>query len=129
MCLDDVYMYECINGHCYCEGHNVEVDPEELRKDVITHMAGSVSKMKKDPEYIKECEKELIKIAGMPRDQLIEEYSSADGEDSRCKHTPLACPICQYKKATNVDSLIALKKEYGLNEKEILEIVKKHIKY
>ena len=141
LCLDDSYMYGCANGHYYCEGHGLKFDAEELRKDVIRRETEHIDKLENDPEYksyrkgeerkayIKECKKEIIKIEGMPGDQLIEDYSSGEGGNSRYEYTPLACPICQYKQTNNGDALTALKKEYNLTEEEVLEIVKKHMKY
>ena len=141
MGLEDAYMYECRNGHYFCEGHDVKVDPEKLRAETIKRIKEEADRLESDSShrpYFKGTERiahiakrraDAMLIGGITHRELLDDHRSAEDPGSRYEYTPLGCPICQYKQATNVDALIALKKEYGLNEEEILEIVKKHTDY
>lgn len=119
LCLSDVEMVECVNGHTFCCD---EMLPRPGKADLI--------KMILENEWNKEhwdrhnggtrdYTEEQLKNMG--EDILFDDFCSENGhyEIPEC-----VCPICQFIEYSEHDLSNFLEKEYGVSREEVFEKVK-----
>ena len=90
--LSEAEMYECQNGHVFCESH-VEEDLNDLEiiKKVI---------LKKDDKFYKQEKEELLKMIddGVDDAEIIDNFSDYGlNGDGRYQFPEEYCPVCQLK--------------------------------
>ena len=110
--LEEVGMYECVNGHYFCEDHAVSkrsTDMDDIRKYCLE--SGS--------SYSKE---EILKMKDEELTELAEEYDYFVDERYEC---PVSmCPICSFLEVQNYDAYRYLLKKAGLTQETMLKQLK-----
>lgn len=101
--LSDVGMYQCVNGHTFCQDEALEISKEDLIEMII------------EDKWNKSSKEELEK---MELEELIECFDV--GEVPEC-----FCPICNFIEYSQSDLARYLLKEYGISRDEVFEEVKK----
>ena len=115
--LEEAQMYECNNGHIFCECHVEEMD---------TDMA-SVKKFCLEETDADEDEK--IEILAMDDDELMELAENYDYFDNDREEYPSSnCPICTFKHPRIWDTQKYFLKKLGLTETDLMDELKKQFK-
>lgn len=123
--LSEAQMYECANGHTFCENHvHVSFD----RKDLLIELANDMIKKCKErtnsivsdrywKERLEGAEEDLAKVEGMDESEIedtIEEY------EYRYQFPTSLCPICSFQELSDTDLVQYMLKKYNTNRTEIL---------
>ena len=142
MCLSDAEMYECINGHVFCESHALDMDDDkqfciELIKSTIEDYTkrmnestdttgtdyGSVkyweSRINAEEETLKEVEES---------DEDFEYSDVLENYDFRYELPAKYCPICQMEHVTDGDMVSYLFKKFNLNSVGVKDEIKSTFK-
>ncbi|NPV13095.1 MAG: hypothetical protein HPY57_15115 [Ignavibacteria bacterium] len=134
MSLHDAEMYQCENGHTFCEDHAINF--EFNREFAIALVEKSINKTKKAIENygakdyyvdsLKENEETLKKLTlceeDLDYDEIIEQH------EYRYELPAQYCPICQMEHITTSDMVKYLLKENGKTKEQIeLEMKEKFV--
>jgi hypothetical protein len=120
LCLSDIGMSECENGHTICDSHKLKVDKEltaqEKKNKWVEQKLSNIqywSKSQADyaPKYVKQYKEELERIIKLKGDELEESFECGDGYDWYEEYLydsgfpEQECPICQFESL--MDSTLA----------------------
>ena len=115
LCLSEIEMMECVNGHILCKEHMMPVSREKLIEEILNRKYWDVESRdftlvydRKDLE--EKDDNELINI-------LI------DGDDEGIPEC--FCPICQFEEYSERDMAAYLMKKYHVSKDEVFEEIKK----
>lgn len=119
LCLSDVEMVECVNGHTFCCD---EMLPRPGKADLIKMILENEWNKEHWDRHNKETRdytEEQLK--NMSEDMLFNDFCSENGhyEIPEC-----VCPICQFIEYSEHDLSNFLEKEYGVSREEVFEKVK-----
>lgn len=104
--IDEAYMYQCVNGHTFCQNEALEIRKEDLINMIIEEWNEYASK------------EELSKME-------LEELMEGIGEYFGYYEVPECfCPICNFIDYSQSDLAKYLLKEYGVSRDEVFEEVK-----
>lgn len=119
ICLDDAEMYQCINGHTFCDSEKLDGKVKtvnEKREQLIKEFDGF------DKERLEQIKK-------MDDEEIEEEYEDYYGSDEeRYDCDPSCCPICQFKVATDTDIAAYFLLKTKNTREQVLELFKKEFK-
>lgn len=122
MGLDDAGMYECENGHTFCEDHIVSPSLEQVYDYVKKHFN------EESLEFL--SEKTLFDENMMPYELDEKSFKEAVFEllnDEYGYDIPeMYCPICNLNHISEETLLIYLCKKVGINKKELEEEIRKN---
>ena len=114
--LDDAGMYECSNGHIFCESHAIGEDidfcnlsEEDKRKYCLVYM----------PDY---CDKDSV--SKMREEELDDFFDDEVRCEERYSMPPDRCPCCQFEAMAKEDMIEYLLYKVGQNKDEVLAEVK-----
>ena len=110
MGLSDAGMYECKNGHIFCESHAKTLTRQIMIKYI------------KDNEIVEKDEK----IDSLSLDELIE-IERENSEMEYCYPIEL-CPICNFNNLTLIDEVKYYRKKLNTSENQTLKDIKKAYK-
>ena len=132
--LRDAEMYQCVDGHTFCEEHigDVFADPDFLHKYLESNIQSAKDRVvnsyateRKIAEWVREAEQDLADFLSGDKtaDDFDDELSDARGE------LPVgACPICQFTDFINDDVLEFILKENNFDVKVIQASIKDRFK-
>lgn len=116
--IEDAGMYECKNGHVFCEGHL----PDE-KTDEYGGLSSEVRKECVFAEVDSEQKKLVEKMSEEEFDDYWEEFVE-EYADVRDGCPPILCPVCRLEVLDRDDKLLYLLKRCGLTEETLLGEVK-----
>lgn len=122
LCLSDIEMCRCKNGHTFCEDERVNVR-EKSKEEMIAEILKNEWNIREEwsnrsRKYIK-VEVSEATLREMNKEDLYSEYY--DDEYDRYEIPAEQCPICSFHVATTRDISAYLKKKINLTEKELLK--------
>ena len=118
----DFEMTECINGHCFCDSHAVDL-PEtttQMIRDSITAQIKDCSWSSASDKAQKL--KELADTEDEDLEDLLRDEYSDDGV-AECQ-----CPICSFTALSDSDGYKYLKRKFKLTDENILAEIKADFK-
>ena len=122
LCITDAEMYQCTNGHTFCEIHALEATPEDVAADIVRH---AEIKLKEYPskwwEEALESAKQLQEKEDLCMED-IEEYLEED--EGRYAWPSCFCPICNLEDLRDSDVKDYLLKKAGMTKEELVSSVK-----
>jgi len=140
LCLSDISMDQCENGHNVCDSHKLETVVELTTQDKKNKWAEQIlksiqywrSKSQSDyaQKYLNEYKEELEQIIKLKGDELEESFEYGDGYDwyedylNDSGFPEQECPICQFESL--MDSTLAsyILKTQNKTRQAFLEIFK-----
>jgi len=128
MSLSDAEMYECENGHIFCEDHT----SFEINKEFVTHLVtielekykSCVEKYDDKDYYLEKVEKyqtlleEINSNEDYDFETLMDEH---DDFEYRYNFPSKYCPICQMQHIMNNDIVKYMLKETGKTQEQIVK--------
>ena len=116
MSVDETGMYECINGHIFCQAHAFEKPNKETMINTILaqHYEHWDSSQRIWREYSKD------ELTPMDNTDLFNIVS-----DKGCTIPEEMCPICQFVEYSESDLAAYLLKEYSVPQDEVFAEIKK----
>ena len=109
--LSDVDMYECENGHTFCQCHIKELSREEMIELILSYEMTFYNRNSKKYESVSR------EYFNDKDDDEVFDFLTEDGSN-----LPAAmCPICSLEEAKTDDLLNYLLKKNNLNTEEILK--------
>ena len=134
MDLFDANMYECINGHTFCEEH-VLGDPSKMPKeDVIKSLENIQERDWYNNEEKEEARKMLSEILAIKNQEEWNKYYEENNlddffeYDGRYQISDKYCPICQLQVTTDYMKLMYLLKKNGMTEEDVDKEIKNNFK-
>ena len=119
MGLSEAGMYECVNGHVFCQDEALDIpDKKELIKMILENEWNSDRWDSDIRDYRDYTEEELNEY---DEEDLFYEFCS----DGCCEVPECVCPICQFIEYSEYDLSKYLLKEYGIPREEVFAEVKK----
>lgn len=126
--LSDAGMYECVNGHTFCEHHVDEskIDKRAILKVIIEEKIEKVKqskyyteedKIKKINEYLEE-NTQIDEVDEDELEDMLYEY------DFRYEMPSSACPICQFESLIDDDLALYFEKLNNITDQELKEKIK-----
>jgi len=136
--LEEAGMYECSNGHTFCEHHIENEEPEQselLAALIHEKIACYEERLKIDPdkEYlissIKQNKNRLNDLENNKIDEDEMEELLSEEYESRYSFPKSMCPVCSFKVLIDEDELIYLRKKIKLfNRNDLLAEIKDKFK-
>lgn len=117
MGLSDAGMYECVNGHTFCEDEALKMDRKEMIQSVL-EMEFYDHYDEKTKEYVY-VHKDEDEVNAMDDDELIDILCN-----DRCEVPECICPICQIQSYTDRDIIKYMFKKYNTNGNKVLQEIK-----
>lgn len=153
MCLSDAMMYECVNGHTYCEDHTIDCGSDTkfhsmmdqiiaVSKNWIDTLKGRIEKDPAAKNYDGElyseellAERDKLKVhmatkdaypsmSDEGREEALEALLEGFDDDDRYGVPPCYCPVCQLQSFTQRDLFRYLMTETGKTVKKLGEEIK-----
>lgn len=122
MNLDDAYMYQCENGHIFCEGHIMELTQKDIQISLQAVCERENITEKEVKEYLKEYEKTLENITLEDIETISNLYGWSEGVRY---HLPeYLCPLCNFEELDMDDAMQYLIKTTPYTETEVFEYIK-----
>ena len=119
MGLSEVGMYECVNGHTFCEDEALDIpDKKELIKMILENEWNTDKWDSNIREYRDYMEEELNELE---EDDLFYNFCS----ESYYGVPECVCPICNFIEYSEYDLSAYLLKEYRISRDEVFAEVKK----
>ena len=115
MGIEDVEMYECVNGHTFCWDEALDVNKEDLIKMILEEGWNVKTYYNADDRVFTEEELNNMEIETIIDDIIPESYY----EVPEC-----FCPICNFIEYFESDLCKYLLKEYGVPRDEVFAEVK-----
>lgn len=132
MCLEDAGMYECENGHVFCE-HHLKLTDDMKKTAAINYLNGQIEyykeELKDDPDYdyykekLEEKEEQLKALVEDGAEDVIDDVFDNMDRDSVPKEI---CPVCTRSVLTEEDALKYIMKKYELKMEDLLKEVKEN---
>ena len=132
MSLSDAEMYECENGHVFCEDHALSYGSE--KEICIQLIKSSIEKWKErileNPNnvdyknYLKGDEDLLKQVEETTEDDDFDFDNLMDELEFRYSVPAKYCPICQMNHVTDEDMVSYLFKKYDINEDDVKAEIK-----
>lgn len=120
ICLSEIEMMECVNGHTFCCDEALEKpNKEDLIKLIIENNWNKHAWDSNINDYRDYTEEELIT---MEEEELWCDYCS---DDAYYDVPECICPICQFIEYSEKDLSAYLLKQYKIPRNEVFEEVKK----
>jgi hypothetical protein len=129
--LHDAEMYQCENGHTFCEDHALDLGDEKemakmLAKSAIEIYTENAKKYGDDDGhyagYIKEEEAFLVELED--EDYEVDTNDLDEKYDLRYDYPSKGCPICQMEVVTSDDMVSYFLKKHGVTSEEVKEEMK-----
>lgn len=117
ICLHDVGMVECVNGHTFCKDHMIPFETNLSREEMINALKENKwFAMNHSDDYLAKCSDD--DITDYYFENMICEDIGGYGvpED--------ACPICQFEEYSENDLSCYLEKKYGIKREEVFKEVR-----
>lgn len=115
MGLSDAQMYECTNGHTFCESH---IDDSEI------HAA-----IRRDSEAeLREKHADFDTMDAEDREDMLQDWMDDMRSEFRYGLNASVCPCCTFQSSTTGEMLQFLLKEYGLTAKSVQEAMRERFK-
>jgi hypothetical protein len=153
MMLSEAEMYECGNGHIFCEGHvkggfdyhEILGNEEKLLQFVENKLNGQITTTKNNIRKLKatnsnwnssgyeanisNLEKELSELKNKEYEEIIEEWENFFEEGEYRYEFPIDyCPVCTLEAFRDEDLLEFMLASQGKNKTNIEEAIKKSFK-
>lgn len=125
MCLDEAGMYECENGHTFCEGHIITPTKEQLIEYAKRILNDEKISAVNFSEWLDDKGYNSIKNVDSLSDieDLSKEYGW--GEAGRYGLPECFCPLCNFEELSQADAREYLYKTTGISPSTVFEEVKK----
>ena len=129
MCLSDAEMYECVNGHIFCESHALPMgeDKEFCISLVTGSLQSAIGSLTKDPssKYYKEQVEESTKLLERLNSGEETDYDSVMSDyEFRYEFPEQYCPICQMQHVTDNDMVAYLLKKNSVTRDSVISEMK-----
>ena len=112
MGIDDAEMYECENGHTFCQRHALSKPTSKEEILSLIYSDDALNRDWKGKVIYSDAELEAMHIDELWREVVMRDLYSV----------PTAiCPICQFEKYSDDDVLRYLIKKYNINKDELLK--------
>jgi len=111
MGLDEAEMFNCVNGHEFCESHGSKISTQKKKNMILNEI--------KDFD-----EEEKNEILERIKEDEIKDIFEEVFEDYRYEVPAKQCPICQYKEYKSEEALKFLMKKNNISKKELLKDMK-----
>lgn len=113
MGLSDAGMYQCVNGHTFCEDESIKMNKEEMIAEILKmEFYDHYDETNKRHVYTKKTKEE---VESMNEDEMDDILFDDRGAVPEC-----VCPICQFKEGTYDDIAKYLMKKHGTNYRDVL---------
>lgn len=125
MSLDEAEMYECENGHIFCEGHILEPTQEQIQDYLKYVIKEEEIEDYEIEEWLEEkCYSSLEDVKSLyDIEDLSRGYGS--GEGSRYSIPEFMCPLCNFEELSQADAREYLFKITGCQPSIVFEEIKK----
>lgn len=115
MCLSEAEMFECSNGHVFCESHIENVTDEELYVSMLEQGIKKYGNKYEDEDKLNK----VNSCVEEERESFCEEQ--LENTDWRYDYPKKYCPICSLKEINDSELLEYLKYGIGMDIENILE--------
>lgn len=117
MGLSDAGMYECVNGHTFCENEALKMDRKEMIQSILEmEFYDHYDKDTNESIYV---HKDKDEVNAMSDDDLMDIIC-----DDRYEVPSCICPICQLTALTDRDIIKYMFKKHNTNNDKTLKEIK-----